>query len=118
MTGVARGAVEAAEKALGIASPSKVFAEIGMQTGAGFEVGVDRAAPSAQASLESMISPPATSAGRSGGTPASSGGSSRSATISGNTFVFHGVQGMEDAETRFGELFTRLLEGDTADANA
>jgi hypothetical protein len=109
ITGIASGAVNAAKSLLGISSPSKVFAEIGMQTGAGMAGGVEAASGDVQGSLESMVAPPTVGAG--GG---AAGGSSGSASVSGNTFNFHGVAGMDDAEARFGALMTRLLEGDVA----
>jgi hypothetical protein len=59
ITGVVGSAVDAAKKALGIASPSKVFAEIGGYTGEGFAMGVDESAPEAQASMTAMVEPPA-----------------------------------------------------------
>jgi phage-related protein len=46
----------AAKKILGIASPSKVFAELGMQTGAGFSVGLD--ASDVPSSINAAIAPP------------------------------------------------------------
>ena len=75
ITGVASGAIDAAKKALGIASPSKVFAEIGGYTAEGMSVGVDDGAADVQSSMTSMMSPPATSAAPAGGgASASSGG--------------------------------------------
>jgi phage-related protein len=59
ITGAVSGAIDSAKKALGIASPSKVFAEIGGYTGEGFAMGVDESAPEAQASMTSMVEPPA-----------------------------------------------------------
>jgi hypothetical protein len=41
---------------LGIASPSRVFMDLGMQTTAGFEAGIDASGP--QSALEAMVSPP------------------------------------------------------------
>lgn len=114
MKGAVTGAVDAAEKALGIASPSKVFAEIGMQTGSGMAVGIDKSSANVQTSMASMISPPASSGGAS--TPALK--SSAGASISGNTFILQGVQGADDAVSRIGELVTRLLEGDAAQLGA
>ncbi len=75
MTGVVGGAVDAAKKALGIASPSKVFAEIGMNTGAGMAKGVDKSADDVQGSMESMVAAPDAGAGGAGaGGSGSSGG--------------------------------------------
>jgi hypothetical protein len=79
ITGIATGAIDAAKNALGIASPSKVFAEIGMHTAAGMTEGVDGGAADVQGSFESMVAPPPPAeASGSGGAPAvpSSGGAS------------------------------------------
>jgi hypothetical protein len=46
----------AARSALGIASPSKVFKEIGQQSAEGFEIGLSEAAPKAQKQVAEMVS--------------------------------------------------------------
>ncbi len=119
ITGVVMDAVNAAKKLLHIASPSKVFAEIGMQTGAGMEQGVERSSAGVQDAMANMVSPP-TAAGEPKAAPdaGSTSASKSGANISGNTFVFHGVQGAEDAESKFGALLTRLLEGDATQLGA
>lgn len=48
----------AAKKALGIASPSKVFAEIGGFVGEGFTVGINDNAGEAQEAVEDLVAPP------------------------------------------------------------
>ncbi len=120
LTGVVSGAVSSAKKLLGIASPSKVFAEIGDFTGRGFAQGLDASAPQAQDSIAAMVEPPA----RSGLTaqdalsgnpiaakaPASQGG----ADLSGAQFHFHGVKDAESAIEMLREKFTLILEGDAA----
>lgn len=118
--GVVTGAVDAAKKALGIASPSKVFAEIGMQTGAGMSQGVDRSSAGVQDSLESMVAPPSPSGGAAPSTaPAASSVKSGSGTsLAGATFNLYGVQGAEDAEARISALLTRILEGDVTQLGA
>jgi hypothetical protein len=65
LSGVVTGGIDAAKKALGIASPSKVFEDIGRLTSAGFAGGVDAGAGEAQDSVESLTAPPA--AGGAGG---------------------------------------------------
>lgn len=50
--------IDAAKKALGIASPSKVFAEIGAQTAAGMSGGVEGGTNDVQQSVAAMVSPP------------------------------------------------------------
>jgi hypothetical protein len=52
---LARAAVRAAESELGISSPSKVFQEIGANTARGFQLGVDRGASGAQASMRRLV---------------------------------------------------------------
>lgn len=109
------GAINAAKEVLGIASPSKVFAEIGVNTVAGFTGAVDAGAEDVQGSMASLVTPdpvalPVTGANAQGG-----GGSSRGSAaidLSGATFVFNGVPGAEQARDMFSEMFTRLLEGD------
>lgn len=54
IVGVAKSGVQAAKAALGIASPSKVFADIGLNTGAGMVQGVDASTDSVQASTEGL----------------------------------------------------------------
>ena len=122
MKGAVMGAVDGVKHFLGIASPSKVFAEIGMQTGAGMSAGVDKSADGVQGSLESMVQPPAAGGAPSGraagGTPGGAKGSKSGLDLSGASFVFQGVPGMEDAEARFGALLTRLYEGDASQLGA
>lgn len=73
ISGVVTGAIASAKSLLGIASPSKVFAEIGSNTAAGMAGGVEDGTDQVQGSLETMVSPPASSAvggvsaGNSGG---------------------------------------------------
>lgn len=92
MGGVVSGAVDGAKNLLGIASPSKVFAEIGANTAEGFAGGVDDAAPAAATALESLVQPPA--AGASAAAPAPAAKSE-----SGNVFqiTINGVAGAQDA---------------------
>jgi hypothetical protein len=68
MTSTVTGAIDAAKGLLGIASPSKVFAELGGYTGQGFVEGVEDSSGDTQAAMESMVAPPEPSA------PTSSGG--------------------------------------------
>lgn len=62
ISGAVTGAINGVKSLLGIASPSKVFAEIGGFTGEGMVQGVDDSAGGVQDSLESMVSPPELSA--------------------------------------------------------
>lgn len=82
ITGVANGAINAAKSALGIASPSKVFAEIGGFTAEGMSEGVDEGGADVQQSLEAMVAPPpAAGAPAPAATPAASGGNIYQVTI-------------------------------------
>lgn len=56
ITGFVSGAIESAKQLLGIASPSKVFAEIGRYTMEGFEEGVERNAQAAANSVRRAVS--------------------------------------------------------------
>lgn len=123
LTGVVGNAITAAKSKLGIASPSKVFAEIGGFTAEGFSEGVDDGAAEAQTALESMVSPPEIAAATAGAVapaapaaaaPAAGGGG---ANLSGVTFNFYGVEGAEQAVQRFEEALTRVLEGDALQAS-
>src|SRR5690606_34431699 len=57
VTGAVGSAIDAAKDVLGIASPSKVFAEIGDNTAQGYVQGVEAGTPEAQSSLARMASP-------------------------------------------------------------
>jgi hypothetical protein len=107
ITGVVSSAIDGAKSLLGIASPSKVFAEIGMHTAEGMAVGVEDGTSSTQGALENLVAPPAAPA-------QASGGSGSAPSLAGATFIFQGVQGAEDAVARFEELLTRFAEGDLA----
>lgn len=112
--GVVTGAIDSAKKLLGIASPSKVFAEIGGNTAEGMAQGVEGATSNVQGALETMVSPPEVKA-----TPAETAGSGGSgASLSGVTFNLYGVAGAEDAERRIESLLVRILEGDLASLGA
>lgn len=137
--GAVDGAILAAKKKLGIASPSKVFAEIGDNTGAGLVQGVEGATPDVQDAFANMVAPPdlPASALEAQDTPwgasvtpgaaasakqvsdtgptgdAAKGGKSGS-DFSGATFNFYGVKDAEHAADLFEEAYTRLLEGDAA----
>ncbi len=82
ITGIASGAINAAKKALGIASPSKIFAEIGMNTAAGMEAGVDDGAGAVGGAMESMVSPPDVATGGAGAASTGVGGVNNYFTVS------------------------------------
>jgi tape measure domain-containing protein len=56
--GVVEGAVKAAQAALGIASPSKVFMKIGGYTAQGMALGIDKGARDVAAAMNRMVSVP------------------------------------------------------------
>jgi hypothetical protein len=59
VTALGSSAISAFRKALGIASPSKAFAELGATLPKGVEVGVQRQAPAARKAVAAMVRPPA-----------------------------------------------------------
>lgn len=61
--GVAQGAINAVKGALGIQSPSKVMAQMGLHTAAGFAGGVEAGNDNAQQSMANMVAPPAAAGG-------------------------------------------------------
>lgn len=109
VTGAVGGAIQAAKDVLGIASPSKVFAEMGEQTAQGYSDGVESGTPQAQGSMTSLVSP---SAAESASTSASSSGGRGRVDLAGATFNFYGVTGAEGAIEQLREAFTQILEGD------
>jgi hypothetical protein len=110
------GAIDAAKEVLGIASPSKVFAEIGVNTVAGFTGAVDDGAADAQGSMAALVGQdaPAPSGAQAGANAAkgAGGGGSKAFDFAGATFNFHGVKDAEQARGMFADMLTRLLEDD------
>lgn len=134
---VVGGAIDHAKKLLGIASPSKVFAEIGDNTVAGFTGAVEAGNDNAQAAISGMVDPapaqasandngayaapraaPAGAAAAGSSAPAGGAKGGSSIDLSGSTFVFNGVKDAEDAEAMFREMLTTVLEGDAAQLGA
>lgn len=110
-------AITAAKSVLGIASPSRVFAEIGDNTVMGFTESVDAGATDAQGSMASLVAPDAVAAsapaaGAQAGAGKGAGGGGKAFDFAGATFNFHGVKDAESARDMFAEMFTKLLEGD------
>jgi len=139
VSGAVKGAIGAAKSLLGISSPSKVFAAIGSDTAEGMTGEIESQTDTVQAAMTAMVAPPeaeaptlaavdrkatdalgapaggahvAPAAAQNSAAPAGGGGPSLD--FSGASFIFQGVEGAEDAEFRFSELLTRLLEGDVA----
>ena len=115
ITGVADGAVNAAKKALGIASPSKVFnAEVGQHIAGGIAGGVDEGSSEIAQSIEAATSPTnvnVQSSATSGGA-ASSAGSRSGVSLENVSFIFNGVKDAEAGRTSFESTLLALLEGD------
>lgn len=114
VTGAVGSAIDAAKKALGIASPSKVFAELGDFTVQGYVGALDGGSAAVDTSMSALVTPdPAVgvAAGAGGAGVAAAGGGS-SIDMSGATFNFYGVENAEQAQGRFAELLTMLLEQD------
>ncbi len=101
LTGVVNDGITAAKQALGIASPSKVFAEIGMHTADGMAGGIEDGTGDVQGSMQAMVSPDAAAATAGGGASSASGGGGAV-----YNFVFNGVAGAEDAR----DMFIKALE--------
>jgi hypothetical protein len=112
VTGAVGGAITSAKKLLGIASPSKVFAEIGGYTGEGFAAGVDDSAPQAQASMADMVDPAPVAAKAAG---ASAAGPRSSAPAVHIENLYLAGEKASEAETQsLSEALTRLIRGDAA----
>ena len=92
--GLASSALGAFKGVLGIASPSKVMAEMGGHTVDGFAQGVDASAGKAQASMDAMVTP----SGGKGGAGGKGGFSFTNCTFG---------EGMSEATVR--DLFSKVL---------
>jgi len=112
MTGAVGSAIDAAKHKLGIASPSKVFAEIGGYTGEGFAQGVDDSAPDAQAAMTSMVNP-APAAAQAGASAPAAGGSS-GPTVHIEKLYLAGAEASKADTISLSEALTRLIRGDAA----
>ena len=101
ITGAVTGAIDTAKSLLGIASPSKVFAEIGGYTAEGFTGGVEDGAGAAQGAMADMVAPPTVAA------PSGGGG------VTLNFSVTINGRGADDESLvrRFRDEATALLEG-------
>lgn len=101
LKGVVDGAVKTAKSALGIASPSKVFAEIGGFTAEGMEQGVSDGAGAVQSSISDMVAPPEAAAPAAA--PAAGKGEGGGVTI-----VINGVTGAEDLLDQLSKLAMQI----------
>lgn len=124
ISGVVGGAIDSAKKLLGIASPSRVFAEIGAHTAAGMAAGVEGGTDGVQSSMADMIASPADGGGAGGGGAAAGGaaGSSSSSSsrvdLSGMQIVINGVKDGADAAARVRDALIEILDGEVAQAGA
>lgn len=99
--GLATSARGAFENALGIQSPSRVFAELGEQLPRGLAVGIEAESPTAQGAAEDMVRAP-------GATGAAAGG----ATISiGDVHIHVASDEPEEMANAFREKLAEILEG-------
>lgn len=126
ITGAVGGAINAAKSMLGIASPSRVFADMGDMTGAGFVEGVEAQNDNAQAAMTELVEPPdvvlssPTDADRGGARAADApaGAPPPAAAAAGPSVNFHGdvyfagAKATQAEKQALAEELTRLLEGD------
>lgn len=105
ITGVAGSAIGAAKSALGIASPSKVFAEIGGYTSEGMVQGVEGGTADVQGAFDEMVAPP----------EAGAAATSQASPSGGNTYQITIEAGGGDAKSiasAVRDVLLDLLEGD------
>jgi len=102
MKGLGTGAIDSFKETLGIHSPSKVFAEAGLNITQGVQQGVEQGAPGANESVTRMMTVPS-----SGGGAASAAGGSHVFNITVNA---EGGDGNSIAQA-VAEAVTRALEG-------
>jgi len=104
MKNLGNGAIDSFKEALGIHSPSRVFAEAGLNITRGVEQGVDQGAPGANAAVGSMMTVPSGVVG-GGGTRGGASGATFNITVNASggdaTSIAEAVQ----------DAVTRVLEG-------
>lgn len=110
VVGLGKGAVDAFKGALDIKSPSRVFAQLGVQTTAGYAVGVQQSAPMAMAATTDMASK-ATEGGKVGVAAAPRAAPSRggiTVNVGGITIEGGGGNPVELLEEAVVSLFERV----------
>lgn len=121
VTGAVGGAIDAAKGMLGIASPSKVFAELGGQTAAGFAGGVEGGAADSQDALASLVDPPDVGGAlgkmrepaERGGRGATVGGGRGGGNVTIEQLHVHAATGEpQDIRAAVKDALTEVLEGD------
>lgn len=103
--GLGKNAYKAFKSALGIASPSKEFAKLGLEIPRGVQQGINAGTPGAQRSADSMVSVPDAPAG-------GAGGGSRSITVNvGDVHVHSSARDANGLGQAFKAELERILEG-------
>lgn len=105
--GAATSAIGAAKKALGIASPSKVFAEIGAYTGEGMQLGIEASSGGVEAAMTDLATPVTGAAPGAAATP--SAASAPAGAAGGNVFNIT-IHGSEDLVERVKQAVTDVME--------
>lgn len=107
-----------ADRVLGRASPSKVFATKGADTVKGYVVGVRKHEHEAQSALERVVTyddrRPGDQPGMTSVDASRSSSSTIGANFAGAQFIFHGVRDAAHAAELFEDALTRVLGGDAA----
>lgn len=111
MTGAVGGAIAAAKRQLGIASPSKVFEGLGGYTAEGFARGIDAGAPAANDAVAELASPAPAIKAAGGGSSSVTTNNSRGPLVHIENYHAAGSDGAAEARS-FAEELTRILEGD------
>ena len=94
--------------ALGIHSPSRVFANLGVQIPRGLAAGVEAGTPAAQGAVDGLVRVPSASA--AGGAAGRSGGDTRSVSI-GEIHIHATTNDPRELAESFRDQVVRLLEG-------
>lgn len=118
MGGVVTGAIDGAKKLLGIASPSKVFAELGGYTAEGMAIGVEDGAEDVQSSMGEMMAPPTPAFEPASVPDFSAAAGAAGVNLAGAVFNFHGVKDAEQAEGRIRQVMLDILEGNAMELGA
>jgi hypothetical protein len=114
MRSMASRGLAALKSAIGYGSPATAFIEVSkVGIAGGLVEGAKQGAPDVSAALSSLAEPP--DVPQRGGARGAGGGSAKGGSP---TFVFNGVKDAEQAQSRFEEAYTRMLQGDALMAGA
>lgn len=105
--GVVNDAIQAAKNLLGIASPSKVFREIGMFTGEGFIDGIDKIGPKVRKAMDGFASD--VTFGTDGLIPAAGMGAAVGGGVTNNYYIGDTMVS-RTSEEQFAEDFIKLMD--------